>query len=194
MPRIEDIAKSSNGFITAQQARVAGLQYSRLSEAVKSGELLRVSRGVYCLPEAWEDEYWIAQHRFPRGVFSDGTALYLHDFTDRTPERMTMTFPRSYNATAVRNEGISVRTCAPEVYELGLTSVATPSGNTVRAYDLERTLCDLVRGVAVSDVQVVNPAMRRYAKERAHSVAKLLGYAEQLGVLGKVRGYMEVLI
>ena len=191
---VVDIARAGNGTVTAQQALEAGLQYSRLSEAVADGELVRVSRGVYCLPEAWEDEFWIAQQRFSRGVFSDGTALFLHDFTDRTPERLTMTFPRSYNATGARDAGILVRTCSPEALDVGLTTVRTPYDNEVRAYDLERTLCDLVRGRAVSDVQVVNPAMKQYARSRSAHVGKLLSYAEELGVLGKVRNYMEVLL
>ena len=191
---VRELAKKNNGLITAKDAIDAGLQYSRLSEAVAAGELVRVSHGVYCLPEAWEDDYQIAQLRFPRGIFSDGTALFLHDYTDRTPERLTMTFPRSYNATGPRQARIIVRTSASEVYELGLTSLVTPSGNEVRAYNLERTLCDLVRGRAVPDVQVVNAAMKRYARERSADVGKLLDYADQLGVLGKVRNYMEVLL
>ena len=189
-----ELAKKNSGLIAARDARDAGLQYSRLSEAVSKGELVRVAHGVYCLPEAWEDDYSIAQLRFPRGIFSDGTALFLHDFADRTPERVTMTFPRSYNATGPRQAGIVVRTCAADVFDLGLTMLKTPSGNEVRAYDLERTLCDLVRGRAVPDVQVVNSAMKRYAREQSSNVGKLLDYADRLGVLGKVRNYMEVLL
>ena len=189
-----DIASEGNGFLTAQQARAAGLQYARLTESVREGELVRGAHGVYALPEVWEDEYWVAQSRFSRGIFSDGTALFLHDFTDRTPEQMTMTFPRSYNATSAREEGIAVRTCAPELLGLGLTTVETPSGNVVRAYDLERTLCDLVRGRSAVDVQTVNPAMKRFARERRTDVTKLLDYADMLGVYRKVRGYMEVLL
>ena len=191
---VRELAKGRNGLIAASDAIDAGLRYSRLSEAVAKGDLVRVSHGVYCLPEAWEDDYLVAQLRFPRGIFSDGAALFLHDFTDRTPERLTMTFPRSYNATGPRQAGILVRTCAPDVFDLGLTTLKTPSGNEVRAYDLERTLCDLVRGRAVPDVQVVNPAMKRYARERSADVGKLLDFADRLGVLGKVRNYMEVLL
>ena len=191
---IAQLAKNGNGLVTARQALEAGLQYSRLSEAVSNGMLVRVDRGVYCTLDAWEDEYWVAQQRFSRGVFSDGTALFLHDFTDRTPERITMTFPRSYNATGARSQGIVVRTCSNEVLELGLVVVDTPAGNKVRAYDLERTLCDLVRGTASIDAQLVNPAMKAYVRSRSKNVPKLLGYAEKLGVLKKVRTYLEVLL
>ena len=43
--------------------------------------------------------------------------------------------------------------------ELGICKVRTSYGNAVRAYDLERTLCNLVRRQAVIDDQVVTPAM-----------------------------------
>ena len=93
-----------------------------------------------------------AQLRFPKGTFSDGTALFLHGYTDRTPFQLTMTFPRSYRATKAREVGIEVRTCADGVLDLGRTSVKTSYGNEVRAYDLERTLCDVVCGQRIVDV------------------------------------------
>jgi hypothetical protein len=64
----------------------------------------------------------------------------------------------------------------------------------VRAYDLERTLCDVVRGRRVVDAQVVNPAMKQYARSSEKDVQKLLGYARALGVEKKVRNYLEVLL
>ena len=192
--QIEDIAQANGGLVTTAQVVEAGIPRARLSDMVKAGELERVQRGVYCLADAWEDEFLSAQLRFPKGVFSDGTALFLHDFTDRTPFSLTMTFPRSYKATKAREAGIVVRTCADEVLDLGVCSVRTPYGNFVRAYDLERTLCDIVRGQRVIDVQIVNPAMKAYARKKGKSLSKLFEYARALGVEKKVRNYMEVLL
>lgn len=194
MQAIIDMAKNNGGLVTTAQAVSAGIPRARLSDMVKSGELERVQRGVYCLADAWEDEFLAAQLRFPKGVFSDGTALYLLGFTDRTPFSLTMTFPRSYRATAARKAGIEVRTCADGALDLGTMQVDTPYGNQVRAYDLERTLCDLVRGQRTVDVQVVNPAMKAYFNSGARDLQRLLGYARALGVEKKVRNYMEVLL
>lgn len=192
MQRIADLA--NGGMVTTTQVVAAGIPRARLSDMVKAGELVRVQRGVYCLADAWEDEFLAAQLRFPKGTFSDGTALFLHGFTDRTPLKLAMTFARSYRATAAREAGIEVRTCADNVLALGATTLETPYGNQVRAYDLERTLCDLVRGQAYADVQVVNPAMKRYIGSGAKDVEKLLAYARALGVEKKIRNYLEVLL
>jgi predicted transcriptional regulator of viral defense system len=191
---VVDLAIDNNGVVTSADAVAHGIANSRLTEAVSLGELVRLERGIYCLPETWEDDYLVAQLRFPKGVFSDGSALFLHDATDRTPERLTMTFPRGYNATGPRSAGIVVRTCSNEVLGLGVVSVVTPSGNQVRAYDVERSLCDMVRGRAAVDVQVLNPAMKAYMRSRIRNLAKLMDYAERLGVQEKVRTYVEVLL
>ena len=194
MQAIVDLAEANGGLVTTSQVVDAGIPRARISDMVKAGELERVQRGVYCLADAWEDEFLAAQLRFPKGIFSDGTSLYLHGFTDRTPFALTMTFPRSYRATKAREAGVEVRTCADDVLELGLAAVRTPYGNEVRAYDLERTLCDVVRGRRVVDTQVVNPAMKQYARSDGKDVRKLLGYARALGVERKIRNYLEALL
>lgn len=189
-----EIANSHNGYVSALQVSAAGVPRRKLTEAVERGELIQVGRGLYALPEIWEDPYLVAQHRFSRGVFSDDTALFLHGMTDRAPFSLTMTFPRSYNATAARKAGIICRTCADEVLDLGIVELTTMYGNVVRAYDLERTLCDLLRGQGTVDSQVVNPAMQAYVRGSNRDVTKLVEYSRKLGVERKIRGYLEVLL
>ena len=189
-----DIATNSNGYVTSTQATDAGIPRRKLAEAVRNGQLVQVDRGLYALPDVWEDLLYIIQHRFSRGVFSDDTALFLHGMTDRAPFAPTMTFPRSYNASAAREACIVCRTCADDVLDLGLCDAKTGYGNTVRAYDLERTLCDLVRGQGTPDSQLVVPAMRSYAKEKERDPVKLVAYARALGVEPKIRSYLEVLL
>ncbi len=194
MQTILDIARAENGFITSTQVTEAGIPRRCLTELVAAGKLAQVERGLYSLPDVWEDEFVVAQHRFSRGIFSHETALFLHDMTDRTPVFLTMTFPRAYNASKVRKAGIEVKTCADDVLALGLISTFTPLGNKIEAYDIERTLCDIVRGQAVLDAQIVNPAMRVYSLSKGKNIGKLLTYAQKLGVEKKIRNYMEVLL
>ena len=191
---LADMAREHNGYVTSAQATYAGIPRRLLSKAVEAGELVQIDRGLYALPETWEDPYLVAQHRFAKGVFSDGTALYLHGMTDRVPFQLTMTFSRNYNKTAAKAAGIVCRSCADTVLGLGLSEVRTMYGNVVRAYDLERTLCDMVRGRRLVDEQVVNPAMRAYVRRHDRDIPKLLGYARKLGVEGKIQTYVRVLL
>ena len=51
--------------------------------------------------------------------------------------------------------------CKKELYNLGITEVTTPGGNTVRAYSVERTLCDVLRPHSRVDIQIVTEAFKQ---------------------------------
>jgi predicted transcriptional regulator of viral defense system len=190
---IKTMLAENGGYITNAQIDSAGIPRRVLGELVKAEKLYRAERGIYALPEAWEDEMYFLQYRFSRGIFSLETALYLHKMSDRTPHSFTMTFPRGYNAKGAKEKNVSAKFVVPEIYELGVTTLPSPCGNTLRVYDIERTLCDTVKGSGC-DVQLVNSAMKQYAASGKRDMAKLLDFAEQLRVKSKILTYMEVLL
>ena len=104
--QIIQLAKENNGVITSAVISEKGILRGNLKNLVDSGRLERTVRGVYILPEIWEDEFVNLQARFKKGIFSNETALFLWDLTDRTPNRYDMTFPGSYNLTNAKKEGI----------------------------------------------------------------------------------------
>lgn len=72
--------------------------------------------------------------------------------------------------------------------------VVTPYGNTVRAYNTERALCGMLRGTVFLDPQLLSSAMRAYLSSKGRNLPKRQSYSEKLGVAGKVRKYLEVLL
>lgn len=187
------VASSPNGIITSSQVTEAGLHRRLIQELVNSGELIRYGRGLYLSKDAWEDDFYLLQCKYERGVYSHDTALYLLGYSDRTPARYTMTFPKGYNAESLKDENIIIKRAIPENYSFGITEIESPSGNPIRVYDLERTLCDIIRGSG-SDIEIVSDAMKRYAASNNKNIHKLMQYAEKLRVTSKVLRYMEVLL
>lgn len=188
------MTKDNNGFITASQITDAGFQRRLLGELVSTGKLYKAERGIYALPDAWEDEMFFLQYRYSKGVFSHETALYLHGLSDRTPIAFTMTFPHGYNSIGVKKSGITVKFAKPEIYGLGIVEMPSPNGNPVKVYDIERTLCDIVKGNNACEIGIVNGAMKSYAASREKNLSKLISYAERLRVKPKILRYMEVLL
>ena len=187
------LASSPNGVITSSQVTEAGLHRGLIQELVNSGELIRYGRGLYLSKDAWEDDFYLLQCKYERGVFSHETALYLLGFTDHTPAKYTMTFPKGYNAASLKNESIIIKRSISENYSFGIVEIQSPSGNPLHVYDLERTLCDIIRGSG-SDIQIVSDAMKRYAASDNKNIHKLMQYAEKLRVTPKILRYMEVLL
>ena len=191
---INDIMMSSSGgVITSKEVTAAGIHRSELQKLVKSGDIYRFGKGLYVNNHVWEDDFYLLQQKYRKGVYSHDTALYLLGYSDRTPAKYTMTFPKGYNCPSIKQANILVKRVVPENYDFGVIEVKSPSGNTVRIYDLERTLCDILRGSG-SDIQLVTTAMKRYANSKERDIHKLLKYAEQLRVKPKVIRYMEVLL
>ena len=93
--KVLTIAKENNGTVTSAMIQSAGIARQYLKLLVDDGSLEKVSRGVYVLPEVWDDEFFNLQSQFKKGIFSNETALFLHDLTDRTPLAYAMTFTQS---------------------------------------------------------------------------------------------------
>ena len=192
--KIKELLEASpDGTITAEQVTAAGLHRSILQELVENGEIYRFGRGLYVCSNAWEDDFYLLQRKYGRGIYSHDTALYLLGYSDRTPAQYTMTFPKGYNSPSLKHENINIKRVVPENYSFGVIELKSPCGNPIRVYDLERTLCDILRGSG-SDIQVVGSAMKKYAASKGKDIHKLMQYAEQLRVKPKVLRYLEVLL
>lgn len=184
---------SQDGIITAEQVTAAGLHRNILKKLVESGDIYRFGRGLYMCSNVWEDEFYLLQRKYGRGIYSHDTALYLLGYSDRTPAHYTMTFPKGYNSQSLKQENIDIKRVIPDNYSFGVIELQSPCGNHIYVYDLERTLCDILRGSG-SDIQIVGAAMKKYATSKEKDIHKLMQYADQLHVKSKVLRYMEVLL
>lgn len=194
LEKIINIAKENNGTLTTAMVVQAGFSRGNMKYLVDQGLLEKVSRGIYVLPGVWEDDFFNLQNRFKRGVFSVETALFLWDLTDRTPNVYSMTFPVTYNLTKAKAEGVKCVQCKEDLYWMGIAEVASPSGNIVNVYNVERTLCDLLKPRNSVDIQVVTDSFKRYVTRTDKNIPLLSEYAKQLKVEKRLRSYLEVLL
>jgi predicted transcriptional regulator of viral defense system len=111
MDVIMETARQNNGIITSSMVTKMGISRGNLKYLVDKGMLEKVSRGVYVLPDEWEDAVFNLQARYKKGIISGETALFLFDLIDRTPSFCTMTFPASYNVSRPKSENIRCFQC-----------------------------------------------------------------------------------
>ena len=184
---------ASDGVLLSSDVTMSGIRRGAISELVSDGVLIKSSRGVYMLADEFEDEYLLLQKRYGRGIYSHATALYLLGYSDRVPLRFHMTFPIGYNSSSIKSENVKVTRVSKPNYDLGITSVVSPYGNEIKVYDLERSLCDVLRGQG-DDIQIVQAAFKKYAVSKEKDINRLVKYSKQLLVESKVRKYMEILL
>ena len=70
----------------------------------------------------------------------------------------------------------------------------TPAGNDVPAYDLERTVCDVIRSRNKLGTETFLTALKLYAVDPKKDLNKLSSYAKKMRVSNVLRQYLEVLL
>lgn len=191
---LRELIRSKDGMILTKDVEKAGIPRQYLAILVQKKELERVAQGVYLTPETFMDEMYCIQVRSGKVVFSAETALYIHDLTDRDPLVYSVTVPRGYSTNRLRETGVVVTTVKEDLYGIGLTTAKTVHGRTIKVYDVERTICDIVRNRNKMDKDMFYVALKRYSARKDKNLNRLMQYAEQFGIEDRVREYMEGLL
>lgn len=192
--KLEALMKSSKGVITAKLADTHDIHREYLSGFVRQGKLERVAHGIYITPEVWEDKMLLHQLRKSKMVYSHETALFLNDLTDRDPVAYCVTVPTGYNTSKLNQDGLIVHTVKKELFDLGICTKQTTFGNDIRTYNMERTICDILRDRKRQDAEVVSDALKRYVRRSDKDLNKLMKYAGILRIEKVLRNYLEVLL
>lgn len=193
---IEHIAEENNGIIRTKDIVKAGMRREILPRLVKEGVLDKESRGIYVLSGEWTDEYSLLQKKYPKCIFSYGTAMYFWEMSDRVPDPISVSVPQGYNASCVKQcyPTIRVHFTKKQWWEIGITEICSPQGGKIKVYNKERCICDLIRDKENIEMQIYTQAMKDYFKDDEKNIRRLLKYAELFSVEKKVRSYMEVLL
>jgi predicted transcriptional regulator of viral defense system len=192
--KIQALVKEKNGLLLTSDLREYGIPRTYLSILEKRGELQRISRGIYSATGYILDEMVAIQARYQAAIFSHETAAYLLDLSDRTPLFYSVTVPSGYNATSLKAMRVKVYFVNRRLFRLGSIVLKSPYGNDIRTFDLERTVCDVLRSRNQMDIQQVNEVLKRYVKKKEKDLDLLYQYAGQFGIQKIVREYIEVLL
>lgn len=108
--------------------------------------------------------------------------------------RYTVTVKAGYNPAGLIAQGVKVYKIKKELFELGITKLKTPFGRTVRAYDRERTICDVIRSRNTMEFQTVQGALKQYISEKNKNLPLLMRYAKNFHIDRILNQYLEVLL
>ncbi|MDO5574096.1 MAG: type IV toxin-antitoxin system AbiEi family antitoxin domain-containing protein [bacterium] len=192
--KIDELVKKHNGIIRASQIIETGISKATFYLYIKDRKLEQAAHGIYVSKEAWVDAMYILHLRCEQLIFSHDTALFFHDLSDREPMEYAVTVKTGYNPSKLRADGIQVYTVKKELQELGKTMLMTSFGHEVPVYNMERTICDLIRNRSNIEIQTFQDALKQYANRKDKNLRTLIHYAKEFRVEKIVRRYLEVLL
>lgn len=187
---IKEIVENNNGILTLDLLEKNSIHRQYIKALVDDGYLVKVSRGVYVRADKDVNEFFIMGEQFKSGIFSHNTALYFYNLTDRTPFALDMTFPSNIRPS---NDMLVAHYINKERHEIGLEIKELEDGTSIRIYNLERTICDIIRDRNKIDTQVLNTALKEYMKRSDKNLNLLYEYAKIFKIQKILKTYMEVL-
>ena len=191
---ISEILAHQGGMILTRQVTECGLSLTMLSRYAKAGLLLREKCGVYTTPDGFVDPMLLMSLRVKQGVLSHGTGLYLNGLTDRTPLELDVTIPKTVGVTTSLRKEARWFYVPDDVVQMGTVVKRTPFGNEVRTYDVERTICDIIRNRRRIGDELALDGVRQYAALKTKDLARLGDYSSRLGITDEVMRTLEVVL
>lgn len=188
--KIKALLKENNGILYVKDLEKQNIHRQYLKNLEKRGEVIRLIKGLYVSSDKDVNEFFVMGERYKTGIFSHNTALYFYKLTDRTPFNLDMTFPSNVR---VNFDCLDAHYIKPELHDLGATVMNLEDGTSIRIYDLERTICDIIRDRNKIDPQIFNNAMKEYFKLSNKNLNLLYKYAKKLCIDKILKHYMEVL-
>lgn len=182
------------GQISIKEATRIGVSPRTLSTMRADGDLTRIAPGVYIDPIAFSDNIAAIQYRLSKAVFFKGTALFLHGLIKEIPCTYEVNLPLPYAYSNITGFPMHLYRQTKALYDIGITDVRTPEAHYVKTYNVERTLCDILRPRDRLDDATIKKAMIAYADSNMVNKERLMAYAERFKVADEMRAYVSILL
>lgn len=190
MEDYKKIISENGGIIYANKLESYNMDRHILRTLIEKGILIKIEHGIYASPDKDINEFWLMGKKYKNGIYSHNTALYFYQMTDRTPLKLDMTFPSN---NWVSNDLLNVHYIKKEQHELELTELKLYDNSIIKVYNVERTICDIIRDRNKIDLQIFNTAINEYMKRKDKNLILLSEYAKEFKIEKILRQYMEVL-
>lgn len=189
---IQKIMEYNNGYVTTSDVENFNISRNYLSIMKKKGMIEKVAKGFYIDSKKIEDVYYVLSVSTPKIIYSHMTALYFHNLSIKAPDNSyDITVTKKYNNPKLKKHNVFY--VDDKYYDVGLIEIATPQGNKVKAYDIERCICDIIRSKKRMDLEHVKYAVKEYLKRKDNDLIKLSKYADMFDIKEEVMDFVSMM-
>lgn len=200
MPTIQEhtetlkLARRPQG-VTAREIDQAGIHRQVVTRLVEAGQLERVIRGVYRLPERSITEHHalaLAAATVPHASICLLSALQFHCIGTHVPSEVWIAIDRRTRRPALKFPPLRVVRFTGAALTEGLETQHI-EGRVVRVYNVEKTIADCFKYRNKIGIDVALEALRDGWSDRRFTLDELEHYAEICRVRRVMRPYLEAL-
>ena len=183
------------GILRLSEFRDAGITAATVGRMVRAGDVNRLARGLYQLPDAMLDaNHSLAEaaKRVPRGVVCLVSALAYHDLTDQLPRAVWMAIgtkdwmPKD-GRPVMRIVRFTDTFLTDDVHTVNIENVP------VKVFGVAKTIADCFRHRRSVGQSVALEGLQEALRQRKATPAEIARHAKRGGVATVIRPYLEAL-
>lgn len=185
----------SQGMMRLSEFKANGITAATVGRMVRAGDIIRLVRGLYQLPDApLEAHHSLAEaaKRVPKGVVSLVSALAYHELTDQLPSAVWMAIgtrdwkPKE-GRPAIRIVRFTDAFLTDDVHTVEIGNVP------VKVFGVAKTIADCFRHRRKVGQTVALEGLQEALRQRKASPAEIARHARLGGVASVVSPYLEAL-
>lgn len=164
-----------------------------LTRLTAAGQLERIGRGLYQLPEArWSEHESLVSvaTKVPKAVFCLLTALQLHELTTQLPRQIWIAMPRGSHVPRIDYPPIKMVQFTGEAYIAGIEEMPR-DGVKLRVYSVAKTVADCFKHRNKIGLDVALEALKDARARRKASAEDIWRFAKVCRVANVIRPYLE---
>lgn len=183
------------GMMRLAELRAAGITAATVSRMERNGEVLRLARGLYQLPDAPLDAgHSLAEvaKRVPNGVVCLTSALAFHGLTDQLPRNVWLAIGQKDWAPTADGSTIRIVRFTASLLGEGVETHLI-EGVPVKVFGVAKTVADCFRYRNKIGQSVAIEGLQEALRQRKATPAEIARQAERGGVATVIRPYLEAL-
>ncbi|KAA5806400.1 MULTISPECIES: type IV toxin-antitoxin system AbiEi family antitoxin domain-containing protein [Thermoanaerobacterium] len=198
MINIDVIQKEFNkrgGVLKTSELNALGISSRKIKKLLEKNIIKKIKRGYYELSNSINPDEVIIARLFPNAVIFLESALIYYGYTDRIPSAWQIAVDKDSEKSQYKIEypPIEPYYLEPKFLKIGVDTIQV-EGVTIKIFDRDRTICDVLRYENKLEKEVFSNAVQRYVKDQKKNIRKLFEYAELFNIKNKVQTYIGVWI
>jgi predicted transcriptional regulator of viral defense system len=193
--RLRRLAQRRSSFSRSEVAE-SGIHTNTLSRLVRAGEIERVSRGRYRLPDAPVTEHHglaLVAAAVPKSVVCLISALSFHQIGTQLPHQVWIAVDRRARGPSLEHPPLRVLRFSGTALTEGIETHRI-EGIAVRVYSPAKTIADLFKYRNKIGLDVALEALREGWRERRFTIDEVHRYARICRVERVMTPYLELLV
>ena len=173
----------------------AGITATTISRMEQAGEVVRLARGLYQLPDAALDPQQSlaeAARLVPKGVICLASALAFHGLTDQMPPKVWIAIGRKDWRPRVNYPPIRVARFSDDLLRRGIERKKI-AGTPVPVFGIAKTVVDLFRYRRTVGDAIAIEGLRQALRQRKATPGEIAREAEAAGVWPMMEPYVMAL-